>query len=269
MNPIRRYTLRFSITSLGLGISLYIASRISRILNVQILSFVGLILLYLITTYAVFPFLVRLYTRHSKHIKQIQRYTRSADGMPTDPINVLLVGTQEQIEGVFRKIGWHVADDLNFKTSLKMTKSFVFRKDYPTAPFSWLYFDGRKQDIGFQKAIGGDPRKRHHVRYWRFPVDATYKYPELTQWLEQNTIPDDAEVWVGAGTKDTGFGITKFTWQISHAVDKDANQERDHIVAELQKTGQLSAVKKLAPPKGHVFTRSFTTDGVVSAALLK
>ncbi len=33
-------------------------------------------------------------------------------------------------------------------------------------PFSTLYLFGRGQDIGFQQAIDGSPRKRHHVRFW-------------------------------------------------------------------------------------------------------
>ena len=46
-------------------------------------------------------------------------------------------------------------------------------------------------------------------------------------------------LWVGAGTKDTGFSLTQLTFQITHATDPDTNAERDYIIAELR-TNQSS-----------------------------
>jgi hypothetical protein len=41
-------------------------------------------------------------------------------------------------------------------------------------------------------------------------------------------------LWVGAGTRDTGFSLTWLTFQVTHATDSDTNAERDHIVGELR-----------------------------------
>jgi hypothetical protein len=65
--------------------------------------------------------------------------------------------------------------------------------------------------------------------------------------LNADRPPDDASVfWVGAGTRDTGFSLTKLTFQITHATDSDANAERDYIIIELNKSrviGDVNAVK--------------------------
>ena len=46
---------------------------------------------------------------------------------------------------------------------------------------------------------------------------------------------DENVFWVGAGTRDTGFSLTKLSFQITHATDSDTNTERDYIIAELMK----------------------------------
>ena len=53
-------------------------------------------------------------------------------------------------------------------------------------------------------------------------------------WRSTEPPPADARVlWVGAGTKDTGFSLTRLTFKITHATDADTNIERDFIITEL------------------------------------
>ena len=55
-------------------------------------------------------------------------------------------------------------------------------------------------------------------------------------WLNTDRPPDAARaLWVGAGTRDTGFSLTRLTFQITHATDSDTNVERDYVIAELTK----------------------------------
>jgi hypothetical protein len=91
--------------------------------------------------------------------------------------------------------------------------------------------------MGFQKAIDDSPRKRHHIRFWALSLaHAESKLGTANFWLNTDRPPLDARVHrVGAGTKDTGFSLTKLTFQITHATDSDTNAERDYIIAELKK----------------------------------
>ena len=90
-------------------------------------------------------------------------------------------------------------------------------------------------------------------------------------WLNTDRPPLDGRVhWVGAGTKDTGFSLTRLTFQITHATDADTNAERDHIIAELKKNrliGDLNSYRAGQHlPAKHV--NRYVTDGEVIAANL-
>ena len=115
------------------------------------------------------------------------RYTITADGLPGDPVNVVLAGTLPQLRAAFAKAGWSEADPLNLATSWRMVRAFVLNSTYPSAPFSTLFLFGRGQDIGFQKAIGDSPRKRHHIRFWALSLTrAQAALGTADLWLKKN-----------------------------------------------------------------------------------
>src|SRR5262245_5655266 len=137
--------------------------------------------------------------------KRVPSYTITGDGLPGDPVNVVLVGTRQQLRRAFAALGWFEADRLSLASSWNMARAFVLNASYPTAPFSTLYLFGRGQDIGFQKAIDNSPRKRHHIRFWSLSqtrANATWGTAEF--WLNAEGPPDDERaLWIGAGTRDT------------------------------------------------------------------
>jgi hypothetical protein len=49
-------------------------------------------------------------------------------------------------------------------------------------------------------------------------------------------------LWVGAATKDTGFSVTKLTFQVTHATDPDANAEREYTINQLSRRGVIKNV---------------------------
>jgi len=160
---------------------------------------------------------------------------------------------------------------LNLASSWRMVKAFVLNKSYPTAPFSTLYLFGRGQDIGFQKAIGDSPRKRHHVRFWGRSPKHMVDVDTASFWLNTDLPPAGASVpWVGAGTKDTGFGLTSMTFQITHATDTDTNAERDYIIDELRKAGVIGELmwEKTGDRIEGEHVNRYITDGDVAVAEL-
>lgn len=196
------------------------------------------------TAYVIMPISVRLRGFLTRR-KRVPRYTSSVDGLPTDPVNIVIKGSFDDMRQAYADSGWKEAEPLSIGTALKMVYCFIVKKSYPTAPFSSLYLFGRKQDIGFQKEIGGSPRKRHHVRYWALDEEKDSINDLLDDFWHGRSQVDlgAATRWIGAGTRDTGFGLTKGTWQVSHAVDKDTVLERDFMVSELQKSGMVEKVE--------------------------
>lgn len=203
---------------------------------------------YLISAYIVLPISVRLRGFLTRR-RRVPRYTSSVDGLPTDPVNVIVEGSLADLRRAYAKSGWSEAETLGPRTAMKMAYHFIVNKSYPTAPFSRLYLFGRKQDIGFQKEIDGSPRKRHHVRYWAFDESKDSMNDLINNfWHGKSEVNlDAATTWAGAVTRDTGFGFTKGTWQITHSVDNDTVFERDFMVSELQNSGTVEKVEMYVP----------------------
>jgi hypothetical protein len=204
--------------------------------------------------------------------KRVPSFTITGDGLPGDPVNLALIGTLQQLRAAFAKVGWVEADRLGLASSWRMIRAFVFNSPYPTAPFSTLYLFGRGQDIGFQKAIDNSPRKRHHIRFWALSLArAEDTLGTARFWRNTHRPPDDVCVlWVGAGTRDTGFSLTQLTFQITHATDADTNAERDYIVAELRKYRVIEAATSYQSGQRLPMKRvnHYITDGEITLASL-
>ena len=184
--------------------------------------------------YVILPRVIRLgLTLVRQH--RVPVYTTTGDGLSGDPVNIALVGTLDQLRLAFAALQWIEAEPLGLRSSWRMVRAFLWNSPYPNAPFSTLYLFGRGQDIGFQKPIGNSPRKRHHIRFWAVSLaEAKISAGTGRFWLNTE-IPrgDEPVLWVGAATKDTGISLTRLSFQITHATDRDANAERDYVISAL------------------------------------
>ena len=231
---------------------------------------VALAVTYAIGAYAILPYAVRMGLKFSQ-LRHVPSFTVAADGLPADPVNLALYGTKEQLRAAFAAIGWVEAEKLTLASSWRMVKTFVFNRPYPTAPFSTLFLFGRGQDIGFQKPIGDSPRRRHHVRFWARSIGQAQDFDLASFWLNTDIPPEDANVpWVGAATKDTGFGLTKLTFQITHATDADANAERDYVIGVLRDADVIGPIawENTGDRIDGEHVNRYITDGDVAIAAL-
>jgi hypothetical protein len=256
----------------GLGIlSVWLIVYVFRLTDHRLPTILALTLTYGIAAYIILPRVVRVGLKILQR-KRLPRFTITGDGLPGDPVNLVLIGTRQQLCAAFAIAGWSEADRLGLTSSWRMVRAFVFNSPYATAPFSTLYLFGRGQDIGFQKAIDNSPRKRHHIRFWASSLtraEATVGTADF--WLNTD-LPQHHErvLWVGAGTKDTGLSYTQLTFQITHATDADTNIERDYIIAELQKNRVIVDVNSYRSGQRLPTERvnHYLTDGQVTVASL-
>jgi hypothetical protein len=257
---------------LGLGVlSVWLIVFVFRLTDRELPTILAVALTYGIAAYIMLPRVVRMGLKIAQR-KRVPRFTITGDGLPGDPVNLVLIGSRQQLRAAFAIAGWAEADRLGLASSWRMVRAFVFNSPYPTAPFSTLYLYGRSQDLGFQKAIGNSPRKRHHVRFWALSLArAQATLGTVDFWLNSDRPPHDAHVlWVGAGTKDTGLSLTRLTFQITHATDSDTNAERDYIIEELKNNRVIKNVNSYRSgqrlslePVNH-----YVTDGEVTVASL-
>lgn len=263
-----RFFQRLLVLLLGI-LTVWLIVFVFRWVDRRVPSVLALALSYAIAAYLILPRSVHLGLAILRR-KRVPSYTITGDGLPGDPVNVVLVGTLSQLRAAFAVAGWFEADRLSLASAWRMIRAFVCNSPYPTAPFSTLYLFGRGQDIGFQKPIGNSPRRRHHVRFWALDLAHETSLGKAQFWRGGAPPPADARVlWVGAGTKDTGFSLTRLTFKVTHATDADTDIERDFIVAELSSfrvIGETIWYRAGQHLPAHV--NHYVTDGEVTMASL-
>lgn len=271
MRSLKRLAQRLLIFGLGIFCVWLVVFVVFETADRRLPWILAVAVTYGIAAYVILPRIIRIGLKILQS-KQVPSYTVTGDGLPGDPVNVVLVGTLQQLRSAFAALGWFEADRLSLASSWGMARSFVFNVPYPAAPFSTLFLFGRGQDIGFQKAIDNSPRKRHHVRFWalsRTRAGATWGTADF--WLRDERPSDNESVlWIGAATKDTGLSFTRLSFQITHATDSDTNAERDHIISGLSKNRSIEGVKFYQAGENLSTERvnHYITDGEITLAIL-
>src|ERR1700749_4305519 len=64
--------------------------------------------------------------------RRVPRFTITGDGLPGDPVNLVLIGTRQQLRDAFAVAGWSEADPLGLTSSWRMVRAFVFNSPYAT-----------------------------------------------------------------------------------------------------------------------------------------
>ncbi|HWV42516.1 LssY C-terminal domain-containing protein [Pseudorhodoplanes sp.] len=272
MRRLRRLLQRLLVFLLGVVTVWLIVFVIFDTVDRRLPWVIALAVTYGLAAYVVLPRAIRIGLRILQR-GRVPSYTLTGDGLPGDPVNIALIGTERQLCDAFARMGWSRADPLNLKSSIRMAQAFVMNKTYPNAPFSTLYLFGRGQDLGFQLPIDNSPRKRHHVRFWGRPTArAELAIDTPGFWLDSDRpSPDEEVLWVGAATKDTGFSLTRLSFQITHATDDDTNKERDFLVGELTRHGVITNLQsQLSGERLEVGkVNKYVTDGEIAVADLR
>lgn len=186
----------------------------------------GLLIVYLVVSYFLLPEGWRVYGHRHPALENAPTITHTKSGIPGDPLNLALIGTESQLQLGMLAAGWYPADPITLESSLRIAADTVFHRSYDDAPVSGLYLFGRKQDLAFEKPIGNDPRRRHHVRYWK------------SDKLDDAGNP----LWFGAATLDERVGLSHTTGEITHHISPDVDKERDLILTDLKQAGALAEV---------------------------
>ena len=221
---------------------------------------ISLTILWLVAAYFVLPRVHRLLSRIYVPDNFIGR-TRTVDGLLCDPVNMAINGNKRDLIHAMEDAGWTLAEKLTVRCIWLMVKSVALRKSYPAAPVSDAILFGNKQDFAFQMEVENNPRKRHHVRFWKAPKG----------WY----LPGGHKVdWLGAATYDEAVGLSLFTMQFTHSIDSNVDKERDFIINSLQTAGRISKANRIehffsAYKTRNGFGHHYITDGSMVIAELK
>jgi hypothetical protein len=187
-----------------------------------------LVALYVVVSYLVLP-ATWARVEHEPGLSRLPMLTATAQGIPGGPINVGLVGDREDVIRAFHAAGWYPADPITLRTSVEIIGSVLLDRPYETAPVSPLFFDGRREDLAFEKSEGSSADRRQHVRLWLMLANGAEARP----------------VWLGSATFDSGVTLSRDTGQVTHRIAANIDAERDRLVAGLNDARMVTGIYQM------------------------
>jgi hypothetical protein len=170
----------------------------------------------------------------------------------SDPLNIIVIGPEEEIWPAFITRGWDESEVIYGASLGRTIASSVFGIRYRYSPMSALYFYGRPQDVGLQKARQ-TVDERNHLRLWLSPM----RYKGMP-------------IYIGQISRDIGVKLsTKSPTWTTHEVDPDIDAARDYLIQDLlesqkvAKIGLVEGVGKADPenPRYNLTDSPYWTDG--------
>src|SRR6202142_3674455 len=195
-------------------------ARLERFLLIAL----GVVIAYTIVAYLALPALWRHY-EHQRGLADLPMVTRTAQGIPGDPINVGLIGDKRDVLCAMQAAGWYPADPVTLRSSIEIAGSVLLDRPYRDAPVSPLFYLGRREDLAFEKPVGASADRRHHVRFWKA--------------LDQGQ--EGRPVWLGDATFDRGVGVSHYTGAVPHHIAADVDADRNLLAADLEAARMVDA----------------------------
>jgi hypothetical protein len=166
-------------------------------------------------------------------LDKIPRRVSDQQGHPGDMVNILILGTEDQVVAVFKAAGWVRVDSSVQEAALAGLVDSLEKKDYLTMPMSKLYLFDREQDYGFAHA---EPVRvvmsRNHLRVWKSPYTA-----------------GGQTLWCVAATHDIGLERDQRNNSITHKIDPAIDGEREFVNNTLSSTGLVVTRDHVTPSK--------------------
>lgn len=191
-------------------------------------------------------------------LNSIPRRISDKDHNPGDMVNILIVGTEDEVVKTFTTAEWVKVDKSVGSTVLEGLLDTFEKKDYLTMPMSTLYLFDRPQDYGFAH---GEPVKvmmsRNHLRAWKSPYQVKGR-----------------PLWCIAATHDIGFERDQRNNGLTHKIDPAIDGEREFVNQTLSGTGLVSARTHVVPANALTEAKTatgggFHSDGRILVLVLK
>jgi hypothetical protein len=161
---------------------------------------------------------------------------------PSDLLNVILIGSREQISEAFTAAGWTQAKPTTLKSRILALRSGIEDRGYSAAPMSKLYLNNTPAGMSWQKGLN-DFAKRDHIRLWK-----------------QAETLDGQEVWIGAATRDVDYAYLRRRLTVTHRIEEDIDRERDKVARDLEFTTCTDVVDWWDRPGSPLNARNATGD---------
>lgn len=182
--------------------------------------------------------------------------TTTRHGRDADIVNVVLLGSEEQMDAAFREAGWRKGDQMSTRSVLRQAHAFLSFKNYPNAPITTQLVDGQRASATWEKGLDSYA-KREHLRVWG-----------------RKDVIEGQTVWLGAMTRETGAVLSVRQHKFIHHIDTEMDEGREILARDLGLAGCVAAVYYVRRPQMMHAVMNATgdpmrTDGSLAVVHLK
>lgn len=216
----------------------------------------AILVVWAVVAYLILPRLW-FHREHQPGLAEAEMVTHTEQGIPGDPLNVGLVGSEDEVLAAMHAAGWYPADPVTLDSSVKIVASVMLDRPYDAAPVSPLLYQGRKEDLAFEKPIGNSADRRNHVRWWKVLAKGSEGRP----------------VWLGSATQDAGVELSRDTGQVTHHIAPDIDAERNLLIGDLVAAKMVTTLYTMTGVGPTLSGRNgggdlYQTDGEIHMAVL-
>jgi hypothetical protein len=189
-------------------------------------------------------------------VEQLPARVVTKKSVDADIINILFIGSAQQVTEAFHDAGWQNADPVSRRTVAKNLYALLNNSGYPQEPMTTFFLDGRPEDMNWQKSLNSYDR-RDHLRIW--------------QW-DQGTNSDP--VWISSSTHDTHAALGIKHLGFVHHISPNIDDERATVIRDLNFAGCVSSVNYISRPQmsttaHNAIGDSMHTDGSIAVVSLQ
>ena len=164
-------------------------------------------------------------------VQNVADRTTTKKGKEADVVNILFVGSKEEVDEAFDAAGWLPADRTSSRSVARQFQAFLTLSNYSTMPMSQQFLNGQPQDITWQKSFNSYG-KREHVRLWSQPLSV-----------------QGQSAWLSAYTRETSAALSVKNQNFIHHIDRNLDDGVNMLVRDLSLTGCVDSVHQLPRPQ--------------------
>ena len=185
------------------------------------------------------------------------RFSEDITGTPVEPINVIVIGTEGDLERVFADAHWVSAESITLGSSWRLMLADLFDRPDQRAPGLPVFWNGLPNDRAFERPTEShSARERHHLHLWTTPFTKS-----------------GVRVWLGTVHLDKKANLPGWIHIPIHEIDPAVDQERDALRRNLSTSpcvDKISETQIVQPMKGrNEIQNPFFTDGHAIVVNLK
>ncbi len=163
-----------------------------------------------------------------------------------DMVNMMFVGSREQVEAAFTAAGWTESKAMSMRSRIGGIRAVVEGRGYMAAPMTALLVNNAEPDLAWEKGLN-DFAKRDHIRLWK----------QSGTWNGQ-------ELWAAAATRDIDYAYFRPGHMFTHQIEQNVDRERDKVAHDLVFTSCTNAVDLWDRP-GYPHVASNATGDVMTS----